>query len=62
MTALVPRPSAELSTDGHDPRDDWPDEARQLANHLTGIYGDHDPLPTLAGGWIARQKSRRAAL
>ncbi|ARX81495.1 hypothetical protein SMD44_00893 [Streptomyces alboflavus] len=58
MTALVPRPSAELSTDRHDPRDDWPDEARTLANHLTAIYGDQDPLPTIAGGWIARQKSR----
>jgi site-specific recombinase XerD len=55
---LVPRPSAELSTDRHDPRDDWPDEARQLADHLTAIYGDRDPLPTIAGGWIARQKSR----
>lgn len=57
MTALVPRPSAELSTDRHDPRDDWPDEARALADHLTTIYGDRDPLPTIAGGWIARQKS-----
>ncbi|WP_405548721.1 tyrosine-type recombinase/integrase [Streptomyces microflavus] len=58
MTALVPRPSAELSTDRHDPRDDWPDEARTLADHLASIYGDRDPLPTLAGGWVARQKSR----
>lgn len=58
MTALVPRPSAELTTDRHDPRDDWPDEARALADHLTGIYGARDPLPTIAGGWIARQKSR----
>lgn len=58
MTDLVPRPSAELSTDRHDPRDDWTDEARALADHLTGIYGDRDPLPTLAGGWVARQKSR----
>jgi site-specific recombinase XerD len=58
VTALVPRPSAELSTDRHDPRDDWPDEARALADHLTAIYGDRDPLPTIAGGWIARQKSR----
>jgi hypothetical protein len=58
MTTLAPRPSAELSTDRHDPRDDWPDEARALADHLAGIYGDRDPLPTLAGGWVARQKSR----
>lgn len=57
MTALVPRPSAELSTDRHDPRDDWPDEARLLAEHLAVIYGD-DPLPTVAGAWIARGKSK----
>ncbi|SFD14708.1 tyrosine-type recombinase/integrase [Streptomyces aidingensis] len=58
MTPLVPRPSAELSTDRHDPRDDWPSEARALADHLTAIYGDRDPLPTVAGGWCARQRSR----
>lgn len=58
MTTLVPRPSAELSTDRHDPRDDWPGEARALHDHLLDIYGEHDPLPTIAGGWIARQKSR----
>lgn len=58
MTALTPRQSAELSTDRHDPRDDWPEEARALADHLTAIYGDRDPLPTVAGGWCARQKSR----
>ncbi|MFE3429781.1 tyrosine-type recombinase/integrase [Streptomyces sp. NPDC059171] len=58
MTALVPRPSAELSTDRHDPRDDWPEEARTLADHLAEFYGDRDPLPTIAGGWVARQKSR----
>lgn len=58
MTSVVPRQAAEVSTDRHDPRDDWPDEARNLADHLTAIYGNHDPLPTIAGGWIARQKSR----
>ncbi|MFJ6566670.1 tyrosine-type recombinase/integrase [Streptomyces sp. NPDC091292] len=58
MTDLVPRPSTELSTDRHDPRDDWPDEARALADHLAEFYGDADPLPTIAGGWVARQKSR----
>ncbi len=52
------RPAGPVSTDRHDPRDDWPDEARNLADHLTAIYGDRDPLPTLAGGWVARQKSR----
>ncbi|WHM30161.1 tyrosine-type recombinase/integrase [Streptomyces sp. BPPL-273] len=58
VTALVPRQSAELSTDRHDPRDDWPEEARNLADHLTEFYGDADPLPPIAGGWVARQKSR----
>ncbi len=57
MTALVPRPSAELSTDRHDPRDDWPKVARALADHLADIYGHGDPLPTAAGAWIARQES-----
>lgn len=58
MTELVPRQSAELSTDRHDPRDDWPDEAKQLCDYLTELYGERDALPTVAGGWIARQKSR----
>jgi site-specific recombinase XerD len=52
------RPGAEVATERHDPRDDWPDEARALREHLDQIYGDHDPLPNVAGGWIARQKSR----
>lgn len=56
--APVPRLSAELSTDRHDPRDDWPPEARALTDYLTELYGERDPLPTLAGAWIARQKSR----
>ncbi|WP_326806629.1 tyrosine-type recombinase/integrase [Streptomyces sp. NBC_01775] len=56
--ALVPRQSAEVSTDRRDPRDDWPDEAKQLRDYLTELYGERDPLPTLAGAWIARQKSR----
>jgi integrase/recombinase XerD len=57
VTVLVPRPSAELSTDRHDPRDDWHKLARDLANDLAEIYGNGDPLPTAAGAWIARQKS-----
>jgi site-specific recombinase XerD len=57
VTDLAPRPSAELSTDRHDPRDDWPKAARDLADHLAGIYGHGDPLPTAAGAWIARQES-----
>lgn len=58
MTSPVPRPSAELSTDRRDPRDDWPDEAKALRDQLAEIYGDGDPLPTVAGAWIARQRSR----
>lgn len=58
MTTVVPRRSAELSTDRHDPRDDWPAEARALADRLRDIYGDGDPLPTVAGAWCARGKSR----
>lgn len=46
----VPRQAAELSTDRHDPRDDWPKEARALADHLAGIYGDHYSIPITAGG------------
>ncbi|MEU7032748.1 tyrosine-type recombinase/integrase [Streptomyces sp. NPDC046237] len=57
MTALAPRPSAELSTDRHDPRDDWHDEAKKLRGVLEELYGDQDPLPTTAGAWCTRQKS-----
>lgn len=41
----------------HDPRTDWPDEARALRDHLADIYGATDPLPDTAGGWVARQRS-----
>jgi integrase/recombinase XerD len=56
--ALVPRSSAELSTARHDPRDDWHAEAKQLRDQLAEVYGDNDPLPTVAGAWCTRQKSR----
>ncbi|WP_145503115.1 tyrosine-type recombinase/integrase [Streptomyces sp. CFMR 7] len=58
MSTLVSRSATAVSTERHDPRDDWPDEARALADHLAEFYGDADPLPTIAGGWVARQKSR----
>ncbi|MFK0222251.1 tyrosine-type recombinase/integrase [Streptomyces vinaceus] len=54
---LVPRQSSEVSTARHDPRDDWPDEARRLRDQLADLYGDQDPLPNAAGAWCARQKS-----
>lgn len=54
----APRPAAgQLSTDRHDPREDWPAEARQLRDDLAELYGDGDPLPDVAGAWIARQRS-----
>ena len=57
MTALVPRPAADVSTESRDPRDEWPPHAKKLYEDLTAIYGKDDVLPTLAGGWIARQRS-----
>lgn len=58
MSLPVPvAPVGELATVRHDPRDDWPGEARSLRDELAEIYGTDDPLPSLAGGWIARQKS-----
>ncbi|MFI8499478.1 tyrosine-type recombinase/integrase [Streptomyces sp. NPDC085524] len=58
--ALVPRQSSEVSTHRHDPRDDWPAEARALRDHLAALYDE--PLPTVAGAWLARQKSRHTRL
>lgn len=60
MTALVPRQPSEVSTARHDPRDDWPVEARALRDHLAALYDE--PLPTVAGAWLARQKSRHTRL
>lgn len=58
MTDLVLRPSADVSTVRHDPRDDWPEEARRLRAALVDMFGPDDPLPDTAGAWNARQKSR----
>lgn len=57
MSDLVRRPSAEISRDRHDPRDDWPEEARRLRADLVDLFGADDPLPDTAGAWIARQRS-----
>ncbi|MFF7884323.1 tyrosine-type recombinase/integrase [Streptomyces sp. NPDC020794] len=57
---LRPTPRAsggELAPAHHDPRDDWPNEARALRDELAAHYGDADPLPDLAGAWVARQRS-----
>lgn len=51
------RADGAVSTARHDPRDDWPDEARALRDELADHYGADDPLPDLAGAWIARQRS-----
>ncbi|MGW4817218.1 tyrosine-type recombinase/integrase [Kitasatospora cineracea] len=40
-----------------DPRDDWPAEARQLREDLAAEWGEDDPLPDLAGAWIAHYRS-----
>jgi site-specific recombinase XerD len=59
VTELTPRhPSTStLAPRQHDPRDDWPDEARAFRDELAGHYGENDPLPDLAGAWVARQRS-----
>ncbi|MFF9483040.1 tyrosine-type recombinase/integrase [Streptomyces sp. NPDC014733] len=56
--ALAPRDArGTLATVHRDPRDLWPEHARKLYDHLVGLYGADDALPTLAGGWIAHQRS-----
>ncbi|MFI0964658.1 tyrosine-type recombinase/integrase [Streptomyces sp. NPDC021080] len=59
MTLPAPRATTgtELSTAFRDPRDDWPEEARALRAELADHYGDDDPLPDVAGAWVARQRS-----
>src|SRR5690349_4850583 len=55
----VPRTAtaSEVSTARHDPRADWPTEALALRADLVELYGTADPLPDLAGAWVARQRS-----
>jgi integrase/recombinase XerD len=50
-------PRATLATLQRDPRDLWPEHARKLYDHLVGLYGEDDVLPTLAASWIAHQRS-----
>lgn len=57
MTVLATRPASDVVPARHDPRDDWHPEARTLYAHLAALYGEDDPLPVLAGGWITRQRS-----
>lgn len=58
MTDLAPAPARLSAQAGPlDPRADWPAEARVLQADLLGLYGEHDGLPDVAGGWIARWPS-----
>lgn len=60
MTGTAPalRPAAgTLSTAIRDPRALWPEHARKLFAHLVALYGEDDPLPTLAAAWIAHHRS-----
>ena len=59
MTEIVVRPHAgQLGTAVRNAVDDWPEEAVDFANELAAHYPAGDPLPALAGAWIARQKTR----
>lgn len=61
MTTTAPVPvtslGSSLATPVRDPRDQWPPHARRLYDYLVALYGENDPLPTLAAGWIAHQRS-----
>ncbi|MEU1895684.1 tyrosine-type recombinase/integrase [Streptomyces pristinaespiralis] len=58
MTTTLERPRrTTLSTLHRDPRDLWPEHARKLYDHLVGLYGEDDVLPTLAASWIANRRS-----
>ncbi|MGP3983777.1 tyrosine-type recombinase/integrase [Streptomyces sp. KR80] len=56
-TVLARSPRAALARLHRDPREQWPEHARRLYHHLVALYGEEDPLPTLAAGWIAHQRS-----
>lgn len=58
MSEIVLRPGAgQLDTAVRRAVDDWPQEAIDFANELGAHYPPGDPLPALAGAWIARQKT-----
>ncbi|WP_235968552.1 integrase [Streptomyces mesophilus] len=56
-TITTPDTGGALTTSARDPRDLWPAHARKLYEYLVALYGADDVLPTLAGGWIAHQRS-----
>ncbi|MFE4631279.1 tyrosine-type recombinase/integrase [Streptomyces mirabilis] len=56
-TALERTPRSALATLHRDLRDQWPEHARKLYDHLFGLYGEDDVLPALAASWVAHQRS-----
>ncbi|MCX5612974.1 tyrosine-type recombinase/integrase [Streptomyces sp. NBC_00047] len=54
---LTRAPRTSLTSLRQDPREQWPEHARKLYDHLVGLYGENDALPTLAAAWIAYQRS-----
>lgn len=56
-TEVARAPRATVSTLVRDPREQWPEYARRLYEHLVALYGADDVLPTLAAGWVAHQRS-----
>ncbi|UQT55045.1 tyrosine-type recombinase/integrase [Streptomyces durmitorensis] len=57
MSEIAIRPDAALDTAVRSAADDWPREALDFASELAAHYPQGDPLPALAGAWIARQKT-----
>lgn len=57
MTTIAQQRPGALTAHRRAPRDRWPEHARKLYDFLAGLYGEDDPLPTLAAGWVAHQRS-----
>ncbi|MFF2511677.1 tyrosine-type recombinase/integrase [Streptomyces sp. NPDC058086] len=57
MSEIVVRPGGQLEASTRSAADDWPQEAIDFANELAEHYPHGDPLPALAGAWIARQRT-----
>ncbi|MGW7346777.1 tyrosine-type recombinase/integrase [Streptomyces sp. NPDC054854] len=57
VEAALHSPRAALTAARRDPRDLWPEHAKKLYDHLVGVYGADDILPTLAAAWITHQRS-----
>ncbi|WP_042407551.1 hypothetical protein [Streptacidiphilus carbonis] len=60
MTASERVPAALAALPDQVRRDlleDWPSAARDLYGFLLGLYGEGDPLPLAAAGWIGHHGS-----